>query len=321
MERAPLLGHLVLYSIFDGQVTRDALAGWFTELGLAPAFLPPEIRAVDAFEKVTGDVKVTYPLDGQSSGPRGRRPAERARTATLMVRHVRRDSDQIVRHLVREIRDEQQTRLSYDVKVGECVFRRDTADAAAHGAGSLHLAPDFTVVPAQAEQQHIRAVLDHIRDRYRHHCNYLTSDRLRGVIRTYVESLHAIKIRPTGGVYFVHRRYQPTLDALRELVKRFAAGSHLVRVPLPNQAEMREMVVAAWRTKAKDDLDRLARDIAAAQHAEPGQAAVQALYKRFQNLESAATEHTELLNASLDDTGAALQLVRAQLGSLLATAG
>jgi hypothetical protein len=84
---------------------------------------------------------------------------------------------------------------------------------------------------------------------------------------------------------------------------------------------MREMVIAAWRAKAKDDLDRLARDIAAAQHAEPGQSAVQALYKRFQNLESAATEHTQLLNASLDDTGAALRLVRAQLGSLLATAG
>jgi hypothetical protein len=321
MERAPLLGHLVLYSIFDGQVTRDGLAGWFTEFGLDPAFLPPEIRAVDAFEKVTGDVKVTYPLDGPPPGRRGRRQAGRGRTATLMVRHVRRDGDQIVRHLVREIRDEQQTRLSYDVKVGECVFRRDTAPEAAHGAGSLHLAPDFTVVPSQAEQQHIRAVLDHIGDSYRRHCTYLTGDRLRGVIRTYVETLNAIKVRPTGGVYFVHRRYQPALDALRDLVKRFGAGSHLVRVPLPDQAEMRQMVIAAWRTKAKDDLDRLARDIAAVQRAEPGQVAVHALYKRFQTLQSAATEHTQLLNTSLDDTGAALQLVRAQLGSLLATAG
>jgi hypothetical protein len=84
---------------------------------------------------------------------------------------------------------------------------------------------------------------------------------------------------------------------------------------------MREMVIAAWRAKSKDDLDRLARDIAVTKHAEPGQAVVQVLYKRFQNLESAATEHTKLLNASLDDTGAALQLVRAQLGSLLANAG
>jgi hypothetical protein len=142
-------------------------------------------------------------------------------------------------------------------------------------------------VPGQAEQQHIRAVLDHIDDSYRRHCTYLTGDRLRGVIRTYVESLNAIKVRPTGGVYFVHRRYQPTLDALRQLVKQLAAGSYLVRVPLPDQAEMREMVITTWRTKAKDDLNRLARDIAAAQHSGPGQGTVQALYKRFQALQSA----------------------------------
>jgi hypothetical protein len=70
------------------------------------------------------------------------------------------------------------------------------------------------------------------------------------------------------------------------------------------------MVITAWSTKAKDDLDRLARDIASAQHSGAGQATVQALYKRFHALQSAATEHTQLLNTSLDDTGAALQLVR-----------
>lgn len=305
MERAPLLGHLVLYSIFDGRITRDDLARWFSELALNPAFLPPEIRAVDAFEKVTGDVKVSYPLDGQHATARRRRGRQVAqgRTATLMVRHVRRDPGQIVRHLVREIRDEQQTQLSYDVKVGECVFRRETAPSAAHGAGSLHLAPDFTAVPGVAEQERIRAVLGQIQDAYRHYCTYLTGDRLRGVIRTYIESLNAIKVRPTSGVYFVHRRHETALAALWELVTRFGAGSHLVRIPLPDEAEMRDMVIQAFTTRAKDDLDRLARDIVAAQaDGEAGQATVQALYRRYRDLETAATEHSQLLSVGLDDT-------------------
>jgi hypothetical protein len=172
---------------------------------------------VDAFEKVTGDVKVSYPLDGQPATARCRRGRQAApgRTVTLMVRHVRRDPGQIVRHLVREIRDEQQSQLSYDVKVGECIFRREPAPGAAHGAGSLHLAPDFTAVPGSAEQERIRAVLDQIHDAYRHHCTYLAGDRLRGVIRTYIESLNAIKVRPTGGVYFVHRRHEPTAKLQR----------------------------------------------------------------------------------------------------------
>lgn len=108
-------------------------------------------------------------------------------------------------------------------------------------------------------------MLDDIAASYRRHCAYLTGDRLRGVIRTNIESLNAIRLRPTGGVYFIHRRHARTLAALRELVRRFGAGSHLARVPLPDQDEMREMVVTAWRTKVTDDLNRLARDVAAAQ--------------------------------------------------------
>jgi len=56
-----------------------------------------------------------------------------------------------------------------------------------------------------------------------------------GVIRTYIENLNAIKVRPTGGVYFVHRPPR-TLGATRELASRFGAGSHLVRIPLPPAA-------------------------------------------------------------------------------------
>ncbi len=38
----------------------------------------------------------------------------KGREATLMIRHVSRDNSQIVRHLVREVRDEEATRLTYD---------------------------------------------------------------------------------------------------------------------------------------------------------------------------------------------------------------
>ena len=156
-----------------------------------------------------------------------------------------------------------------------------------------------------------------IRHSYRRHCTFLTGDKLRSVIRRYVEALNGIR----GGVYFVHRQHSGTLAALRTLVAQFAAGSHLVRVPLPDQDEMREMVIAAFTTKAKDDLDRLARDIATAQRDRAaGDATVQVLYKRFRDLQTATSEHAELLATSLDDTNAALRLVKLQLGSLLAQA-
>lgn len=322
MADTPLLGHLVFYSIFTGRVTRDNLERWFLELGLDPGFVPPQIRPVDAYEKVTGDVKHTYPLDDQPAAPRRRRQRRgQIREATLMVRHVSRDNDKIVRHLVREVRDGRETRLSYDVRFGEIVFRRDSAPEAAHGAGSIQVTPDYAEIQAlpEAEQAQVHTVLDDITNKYRLNCTYLTSDRLRSVLRSYIEHLNAIRVRPTGGVYFVHRRHSGALAALRELVRRFGGGSHLVRVPLPDQEEMQEMVIAAFTSRAKDDLDKLARDIADAQQAgETGQA--NALYKRFQSLEAATAEHSDLLSTNLDDTKASLDLVKLQLGALLAQA-
>lgn len=324
-EGAPLLGHVVMYSVFEGTVTRDDMARWFAELGLDPAFVPPPIRPVDAFEKVTGPsgIRVTYPLGPQPPGRRRRRQDGQGREATLMIRHVRRDGGQIVRHLVREVRDEAATRLSYDVRLGECVFRRDDAPAAAPGAGSLQVTPDHAAIrelPA-GEQENVAAVLAEIQAAYRRHCAYLTADRLRTVIRTYVEALNAIRVRPTGGVYFVHRTHDGTLAALRELVRRFGAGSHLARLPLPDQDEQRELIISAFTTKAREDLGKLARDIAAAQRdGQQGQATIAALHKRFLGLQAATAEHAQLLNTSLDDTGAALKLVNAQLATLLAQA-
>jgi hypothetical protein len=325
-EGAPLLGHVVMYSVFEGTVTREDMVRWFAELGLVPAFVPPPIRPVDAFEKVTGPsgVQVTYPLGAQPPGGRRRRRQDgQGREATLMIRPVRRDGGQIVRHLVREVRDEPSVRLSYDVRLGECVFRRDDHPAAAPGAGALQVTPDYAAIrqlPSE-EQEKVTAMLAEIQAAYSRHCTYLTADRLRTVVRTYIEALNAIRVRPTGGVYFVHRIHDRTLAALRELVRRFGGGSHLARLPIPDQDEQRELIISAFTTKAREDLDKLARDIADAQRdGQGGEAAIAALHKRFVSLQAATAEHARLLNTSLDDASAALKLVNVQLASLLARA-
>jgi len=171
-----------------------------------------------------------------------------------------------------------------------------------------------------AEQEQVRAMLGAIGDSYTRHCTYLTADRLRTVVRAYVEGLHAIRVRPTGGVYFVGRRHAGTLAALRELVSRFGGGSHLARIPLPDQDEMRDMVITAYTTRTREELEHLARDIAAARQGDGGLPAIQALHKRYTALQAAAAEHSQLLSATVDDTQATLRLVSAQIASLLAGA-
>lgn len=80
------------------------------------------------------------------------------------------------------------------------------------------------------------------------------------------------------------------------------------------------MGIAAFTTRARDDLSKLATDIAAAQRDGAGDTTIAALHRRFRDLQSSAVEHVRLLNTLLDDTKATLQLVNAQLASLLANA-
>ncbi|MFI9587774.1 DUF6744 family protein [Streptomyces sp. NPDC052236] len=326
----PLLGHLVLYSVFDGEVTPVTLEAWFKELELDPQFLPPPVRQVDAYEKVTGPdgVKASYPLDDPSAtGPahtraRSRKEADRlfrGSSATLMVRHVRRDGGQIVRHVVREVRNPLNTSLNYDTGIGVATFHRDHRQGAAEGSGTLEVEPDNAAIARlpEAEQARVRAMLADIDASYQRRCTYLTGDKLRNVVRRYVESLGAIRVRATGGAYFVHRQHAATLAALRELVSRFGGESNLTRIPLPDQEEMRELVISSLTTKTREELVKLSRGIAAAQR-EGKHAQAQRLYQRFAELQKATGRHAELLSTSLEDAEAAMQLVKKQPGTFLA---
>ena len=72
MEAAPLLGYLVLYSVYDSNVTPWDLELWFEELDLNKDLLPARLRADGAFELATSDTKATYPIP--SRRPAGQRP-------------------------------------------------------------------------------------------------------------------------------------------------------------------------------------------------------------------------------------------------------
>lgn len=77
------------------------------------------------------------------------------------------------------------------------------------------------------------------------------------------------------------------------------------------------MVITAFTTKSREDLDRLARDIATQHDGDTAPAAIEALPQAVPRPPGRHRRHAQLLNTSLDDTTAALKLVNAQLASLL----
>ena len=129
--------------------------------------------------------------------------------------------------------------------------------------------PDRAAIAALpgAEQAAVHEVLDEERQQFEDGRLFLSADKLRAVVRGCMESLHPIRVRPSGGVYFVRAQYAKTLAALRELVGRFGNRSNLARVPLPDQQGMRDMVISAFVSRSKDELDGLADEIRKAQSA------------------------------------------------------
>ncbi len=334
----PVLGHMVWYTVFDDPITLDELENWFRELGLNSALLPNPVRPIDVAERVTGSrMRMTYSLDGERplrpNGKPQRKPrSAQDREATLMARHVKRDVRQVVRHIVREIRDERAVALSYDPKMAECIFERDHSEEAAPGAGTFSIIPNHEAINALPipERQHVYQCIRDIEGRYREALAFVSGDRLRELVRTYVtDVMHGVPLSPSGGVYFISREHEETLAALHELVGRFKERgqvrrpeatrfSTLRRMPLLDLDESRQMIEEEFTTSTRMELEKLSADIVAMRQVEePDDAAIAALYARFKELQAATSKHSTLLSTSLDDTQATLETVNGQLASLL----
>src|SRR5664280_3130028 len=108
------IGALVWFSIagtvtyIDGKRTTIPVSvsyEHFDNLNLDPSFLPSPIRKVDAFRAASTAAKDNYPLP-----PEGQ-------FAELLVREVTFELDQVIRHVMREVRDTRGEKLSYDLSL------------------------------------------------------------------------------------------------------------------------------------------------------------------------------------------------------------
>ncbi|WP_020580003.1 hypothetical protein [Actinopolymorpha alba] len=142
------------------------------------------------------------------------------------------------------------------------------------------------------ERATINTLLDQVNHDYESRSRYVSADRLRKMLRDYIEyRLGAVGIHPA--VYFVHRRHAPTLAALRALAARFSG--EVTRIPLPDVAEVRQMVDGAFGAKAQADLVSLACDIARAR-ADPKGFPVRKLDQRYHAVRQAAEEYQATLD-------------------------
>ncbi|MER7015340.1 DUF6744 family protein [Saccharopolyspora sp. NPDC000359] len=305
-----LLGALVIYNVVDvDDVTVEDLRGDMDELELDPGYLPEPPRPIEAFEKATSAAKTSYPLGGH----RRRNHTQTGQTVTLMMRPVVRDETRIVRHLVRELVDHGNEELSYEVEIARCEFTRATGHGTDPGDGEMTIEQVNTDCLTPAEHQVLNEIVQQITNEFESRRRYVSADRIRKLLRDYIErELAAVRIH--NGVYFVHHQHLGVLAGLRELTQR--CGAELTRVPLPDTSESREMVEGAFDAKIATDLKSLSRDLAREQ-ADPKNYRVRALHKRFATIKTSLAQHQQQMDTQRTELADHLALLEQQMTSLL----
>ena len=263
IPREALLGHIVIYTINDGQYERDKLVTWFTELGLDQDFLPAASKPIDAYRRATNDANdfeydldQVYVFDGE--GKRGVQKGDYK--AHILVRDVLSNDKIVERHLIREIRDGRRRALSHS-KVGEARFTRPRL----HNGRVVQDSHRFHIRILQkeltpGERAPLQDVLEKISKSFDRHLYFLDGMKVRSAVREYIKSLSGIELKPS--VYFIPIAQADELAKISALVDRLGHDCSMQLIGLMDTAKQRDIVIKAWQTETEDALKELVKAIA-----------------------------------------------------------
>lgn len=304
-----ILGNLVWFSVSDLEILRDDLVKMANNVGLPEKFVPAPIRPSDAFRRATSEVGGVLKASDEV-------------TEVLMVREVLSDETRVVRHLIREKRDKKNVRLSYE-QIGIIEFERQ-----------------WGTVSITALIDEAKPALNKAKILYGKYRDYFVGDHLRKMIKSVLNECQAVNVRPTGGVYFAPKEYEPTIKALNYLVKMLPGNSiEMHFVPLVDSIEQKTMLEEKLRSHVltqvsqlgsmlggnaemlgvKKTLKSLASEFAATlreQKVVSKATANNAIYQ-LQELKQQVTEYESLLETNLGEVRGTLDILRKQVRVML----
>ena len=292
------LGQLLWYTVTDLEITRNELEQIFSSVGLDQAHLPNEIKPVDAFRRAT------------SAAEAKRLPHAKDQFINLLVREVRSDDSEVVRHLVREVVDSNNVRLHYQEVATLSLSRGD---------GKMKVFPWPPATEAERTACHEAQVLY---EKFRQSYN---GRHLREVVHDILETTGPVAVRPSGGVYFVPQQHEATIEKLKALVERLAnygttgQRSKLYTVPVIDLVEQRKMVEESLVDQVGKESHGIIAE--AAEILKSGKkvttSLAQGLAERTRKLAGLTAQYEELLEQELTTVRSTLELARLQATALL----
>jgi hypothetical protein len=309
-----VLGNIVWHRVNDGAYALEDIEKSFDALGLNPTFVPQPTTEFNAFEKAcTNALRATKPYALQTV------KGEVVQTGEIMaIREAHKDGEQVIRHVVREVRDRQRKRLRYET-VAELILMRAQPDSGGKiRRGSHRLRATIHVDRlVRGEQGRVEAVVKTWEQEFDRLYNFIDGDKARAIVRDYLGFLNAVMMKQ--GVYFVHKNREEELFRLQTFVDTtLANGCGLELFPIPELKRLRESVIDAFQDEAVKELNEV---VAAINKVRSTRAtitgpALAKLTDQYQNVMRKANEYTRTLRCTQDRTAGAAEVALESLNAL-----
>jgi hypothetical protein len=279
------IGQLFWYIIAETYTDQVTMAQAFMESGLPDRYKLPPIRAVDAYRRASKSIEGRATLDGD-------------RRIELLVRDVWHNKDEVVRHLVVEIRDTSGHRLTYDSKAALLRFDHN------------YKTVDVEVVRDEA---FIVDAVNTFRKNYELFLTTYDGAAKRRAVYAVLNDLSATALKESGGVYLIPRQNEELLFQLIAFINRLA-GCKAYHLSVENTEEARDMVRDVVTNKAETILNEIRATLKADVVTED---TIQTLLERAKHIRQEVTLYQEILKESIGTLETDVDLLEQQMMSLI----
>ncbi|MCQ6275921.1 hypothetical protein JMM81_13295 [Bacillus sp. V3B] len=223
------LGDLFWYSIGNQLISREDLKRKFDDANMDHKWLPNPIRISDAFRRATGEIQKKQK----------RVPTNDPTTfLNFLIREVYYDHKRVQRNIVIEKVDKKGKSLEYNSTATIIEFNKDDGTISITTNGSR-----------DEGEQKAKSLAYESKELFNTYSKNYDAQTLRIMVKNILDSMSPTAVRPSGGVYFVPRNHQDSLDAVVDLVNRLDS-SEAFSVPLFDTKSNRGMV----NKKIRDDM-------------------------------------------------------------------
>jgi len=299
------LGRLCWYSIPDAvTVTRKEFIATLAKHNVPFGQNLPEIRSVDVFKRGCKSAeRIKYvPTDTEK---RLLGLPDHCH-ANHLFRNSGSDKDFVYRSFMREIVDSSGHEIS-SVEIASLVY-----DRSAELIARVTKQPNILGV----EEDIIQDVFDY----FQTEAERITPYSIREFVRKGVEwNFHAVKVRPSGGIYFIQEQFADDAGHLEDAINEVGGAFH--SLPLLDDSKQREMLKKAFEDESLDDITILMSEIS--EIMVNGKVISVDRYVdfkvRYDKLITKVLEYSNILDEAMGTTSSYLELAENQIKSLLAT--